>query len=106
MTGRLPRRTRAHVLETLSIQRVESILPAEWICRWVEDEEVRARALAGLALHLIQLPRQHLYPLWQESLSILVTCIRNDFLADLRALSPIIAALGGAEAVAETFRAI
>jgi len=36
MTG--PKRPRAHVLETLSIRHVESILPAEWICSIVQHD--------------------------------------------------------------------
>ncbi len=38
MTTPLPKRSRAHVLETLSRQHVESIFPAEWICRRVEGD--------------------------------------------------------------------
>jgi hypothetical protein len=62
--------------------------------------------MAELLPHLAQLPCQHLYPPWQETLPILAIRTRKDLLADLRALSPIIAALGGAEAVVETFHAI
>jgi hypothetical protein len=38
MTKRLPRRPRAHVLETLSRQHVEGVFPPEWVCRRVEDD--------------------------------------------------------------------
>jgi hypothetical protein len=48
----------------------------------------------------------NVYPLWQETLPILAARTRKDLLADLRALSPIITALGGAEVIVETFRAI
>jgi len=47
---RLPKRTRAHVLETLSRQHVESIFPTEWICRRVEDDyglDVRVEIVTG-----------------------------------------------------------
>ena len=43
-TGRLPRRTRAHVLETLSRQYVESIFPPEWVCHRIEDDYGRRGA--------------------------------------------------------------
>jgi len=67
---------------------------------------VRAKALAGLAPRLTQLPPQHLYTLWQETLPILADRPRQHLFADLRALEPVIAALGGVEAVTETFHAI
>ncbi|RME77121.1 MAG: hypothetical protein D6784_04300 [Chloroflexi bacterium] len=66
----------------------------------------RARALAGLAPRLARLERPTLYPLWADTLPVLAGRIREDLLADIRALEPVIAALGGAEAVAETCRAI
>ena len=47
---RLPKRTRAHVLETLSRQHVESIFPTEWVCRRVEDDyglDMRVEIVAG-----------------------------------------------------------
>jgi hypothetical protein len=47
-----------------------------------------------------------LYSLWTETLPLLARRTRNDLLADLRALEPVVARLGGPEAVAETFRAI
>jgi hypothetical protein len=46
----LPKRPRAHVLETLSRQYVESIFPAEWVCRRVEDDyglDMRVEIVAG-----------------------------------------------------------
>ena len=74
--------------------------------RAIGDADDRAKALVGLAPHLAQLPCQRLYPLWQETLPILAARTREDLLADLCALAPVIAALGGEEAVAETSRAI
>jgi len=47
---RLPKRTRAHVLETLSRQHVESTFPTEWVCRRVEDDyglDMRVEIVAG-----------------------------------------------------------
>ena len=47
MTEQLPKRPRTHVLETLSIQHVESTLPAEWICDTPsEDRTVKVWNLA------------------------------------------------------------
>jgi len=74
--------------------------------RAIGNEDDQAEVLADLVSHLAQLPRPHLYSLWQETLPILATRTRKDILADLRALEPVIAALGGAEAVVETFHAI
>jgi len=61
---------------------------------------------AALALRLAELPRPDLYPLWDETLPLLARRTRRNLLADLRALVPVIHALGGDEAIAETFRAI
>jgi len=47
---RLPKRTRAHELETLSRQHVESIFPAKWLCRQVEGDygiDLRVEIVAG-----------------------------------------------------------
>ena len=47
---RLPKRTRAHVLETLSRQHVEPIFPTEWVCRRVEDDyglDMRVEIVTG-----------------------------------------------------------
>ncbi|MGC8947416.1 MAG: hypothetical protein ACP5N6_14815 [Anaerolineae bacterium] len=47
-----------------------------------------------------------LYPCWAETLPLLARRRRKDLLSDLRALAPVIHALGGKPAAAETFRAI
>jgi hypothetical protein len=47
-----------------------------------------------------------LYPLWREILSNLAHHSRRDLLENFDALTPIIAALGGAESAVESFRAI
>lgn len=52
----------------------------------------RAEALAGLALETLQ-------PLWAETLPVLAARGRKDLLSDLRALAPVLDALGGKEAV-------
>jgi hypothetical protein len=74
--------------------------------RAIDDERSRAAALAALVPHLARLPCQALYPLWKTTLHHSATRPRKDLLADLRALLPVIATLGGEEAVVETFRAI
>ena len=38
LTQPLPKRTRAHILEGLSLRHIETILSPEWICRRVEDD--------------------------------------------------------------------
>jgi len=47
---RLPKRTRAHVLETRSRQHVESIFPTEWVCRRVGNDyglDMRVEIVTG-----------------------------------------------------------
>ena len=66
----------------------------------------RAITFKKLVPHLTELPRPDLYPLWDETLPVLARRTRRDLLADLRALVPVIHALDGEAAIAETFRAI
>jgi hypothetical protein len=70
------------------------------------SEARRGEALERLAPYLAQLSGPELYPVWQEMLPLLVTRARRDLLAGLCALEPVIAALGGEEAVEETFQAV
>ena len=52
------------------------------------------------------LPKPAVAPLWRDTLHALATRTRRDLLSDLKALIAVISKLGGAEAVAETARAI
>jgi hypothetical protein len=74
--------------------------------REIEDEYDRSRALAGLGPYLAEFPRTILFSLWRETLRILSTHRRRDLLGDIRALAPVVAALGGGEAVVEIIGAI
>jgi hypothetical protein len=98
---------RAVALAGLALHLPNDLLPkALAAARVIEYQDYRMEAMDGLAPRLAQLPCQYLYPLWQETLHLLAARTRKNLLLDLGALSPAIAALGGAEAVAETFRAI
>ena len=99
--------TRSQILVGLAPHLPESLLPeAVTAAREIRDADDRARALAGLAPRLAALPRPAFYPLWTEALPALARRTRRDLLSDLRALEPVIPALGGEPAVVETFRAI
>jgi len=93
----------------LKKQALWEALPA---ARQIEHEDDRARLLYRLALHLATLPCPIIARLWaepQDGLTLfhfLARRSRRDLLSDLRALAPDLAALGGEEAVTETFRAI
>jgi hypothetical protein len=84
---------------------IELALEADW-------DHARARALSDLASSLAALPLTSLAHLWLEDqkggnlLHALARRPRRDLLSDIRTLAPVIAALGGPEAVAETVRAI
>jgi len=84
----------------------EALKEALEIARGIEEEKYRAKALVALAPHLVKLAPQELYPLWREMLPVLAARPRKELLENLKALVPVILALGGREAVAETFRAI
>jgi hypothetical protein len=98
---------RAELLTALAARLPPELLPeALAAARVIKDEDARAKALATLAPRLAKLPRSILYRLWDETLPRLSRRTRRDLLSDLGALAPAIHALGGAEAVAETVRAI
>lgn len=91
---------------------------APWLVRLVDIKDALAalcalgrtwykgEGLHGLAPHLTKLPVPTLRPLWYDMLPNLARGTRADLLVHLRALLPVILALGGQEAIAETFRAI
>ena len=101
-------KTRAEALAALAPRLAELGYPQKGldVAREIERAYIRANALAGLAPRLAELPRPDLYRLWNEILPLLARRTRPDLLADLRALVPVIHALGGEEAIAETARAI
>lgn len=72
----------------------------------IGDVWFRVKALAELTAHLTELPLTTVVPLWHGMLHLLAGRTRRNLLSDIRTVEPIIAALGGEEAVAETFRAI
>jgi hypothetical protein len=74
--------------------------------REIQKADDRARVLAALAEPLAKLPRPALHPSWHETLSSLARRTRRDLLADLEALIPVIHALSGEAAIAETACAI
>jgi hypothetical protein len=73
--------------------------------RALGDIGARSRALAALAPQLAGFPRATLTSLWSETISALATRSRQDLLADLQALTPVLNALAGDGASAE-FREI
>jgi hypothetical protein len=92
--------------------RLSPHLPGSWSdhvfesIRAVQD----ARKRVGLLVELMSKPRvsdsREFYSVWYETLQILAARTRQDLLIDIQALGPVIAKLGGEEAIAETFRAI
>jgi hypothetical protein len=90
-----------HLPAGLREQAIEEALDANRESELEADDE-----LADLAHRLATLPRPALYFLWARTLPILARNTREDLLADLRFLAPILTALGGEKAVVETFRAI
>jgi hypothetical protein len=64
------------------------------------------RAVGKLVPYLVTLSPEGLLLVWRETLHTLATRTRQDLLEGLGAMAPVIFALGGADAVDETFRAI
>jgi hypothetical protein len=66
----------------------------------------RASAMYAAAEEAAGLPSDRLYPLWREVLHFASGRSREDLLISLKALIPVLTALGGAEAAGETAHAI
>lgn len=66
----------------------------------------RVSALGELAPHLAGVPLEHLLPIWRKTLHGMAEKSRQDQLAYLQHLGPVILALGGQRAIEETFQAI
>jgi hypothetical protein len=62
--------------------------------------------LAGLTPQLTEISFPVFLPLWQELFKHLARRSRQELFFDLQALTPVIAKLGGEEAIADLFHAI
>lgn len=89
---------RQRVLEELDSEQLATVD--------IVDKGARKRVLAALARHLARLPPAALYSLWSKTLHELKTHTRRDLLADLGAFAPVITALGGEAAAAQSFQAL
>jgi predicted MPP superfamily phosphohydrolase len=97
----------AHLLAALASYLPEAFYKeALTTARAIESPASRSWALSALLPLLLQQPAATLRDLWQNNLHHLATRARPDFLSDLRALCPTLVALGGQEAVAETYAAV
>ncbi|MFN6570731.1 NB-ARC domain-containing protein [Dendronalium sp. ChiSLP03b] len=98
---------RAHVLSALTEKLPPDLLPeALAAAKQIQNESDRAHVLSALAFGLSQIPSAELFPLWQDTLDKLSLHTRPDLLQDIKALFPVIFALGGEAATAEIARAI
>jgi hypothetical protein len=72
----------------------------------VDDAYQRQGRLQHVVLELVEVPPAVAYPFWCQALRLSATRVRTAFLSDLEALTPLIFALGGVAAIAETASAI
>ncbi|MBN4005992.1 NB-ARC domain-containing protein [Nostoc sp. LPT] len=99
--------SRAEALSALADKLPPELLPqALAAATAIQFEYSRAEALSALAKSLSQMLTAELFPLWQDTLYELSLRTRRDLLQDIKALFPVIFALGGKEATAELARAI
>lgn len=84
----------------------ESLDEVLLICKGLDMAETRIQVWASLSPRLAQIPLDSLYPMWQSLIRSLASRSRQDLVSDLQGLEPVIAAIGGAEAVGETIRSI
>ncbi|MFN6493611.1 hypothetical protein [Nostoc sp. DedQUE03] len=99
--------SRAQALSALADKLPDVLLPqALEAALAIQSERFRAQALSALASGLSQMPNAKLFPLWQNTLHELSVRTRPNLLQDIKALFPVIFALGGEAATAEVARAI
>src|SRR5262249_36521091 len=87
-------------------ERSRALAEALAAARAIRDVESRAEALSGLAPRLVSLPGSSLVRLWSNVLHNSSVRERRGLLSDLKALSPLILALGGPEGAREVASAI
>ncbi|MBN3893256.1 MAG: hypothetical protein HWQ43_30405 [Nostoc sp. JL31] len=98
---------RAKALNALADKLPPELLPeALAAARAIQHESDRVYALTALADSLSQMSAAELFPLWQDTLHELSLRTRPDLLQDIKALFPVIFALGGEAATVEIARAI
>jgi hypothetical protein len=84
----------------------ELLSEALGVARAIGYERYRALALSALAGQLASLPSSSLIKAWSVTLHQLLVRKRNELLCDLKALTPVILALGGRQAAEELASAI
>ncbi|AUB40288.1 SAM-dependent methyltransferase [Nostoc flagelliforme CCNUN1] len=98
---------RAEALSALAEKLPPELLPeALAAAKAIQDESNRAKVLSALASGLSQIPSAKLFPLWQDTLHELSLRTRPNLLINIKALFPVIFALGGEVATVEIARAI
>lgn len=88
-----------HLPEDLLAEAVEEM-------QKIKDEALRAEIMMQLMLRFVEHAPTRLYSFWRETLPILTQGTRQDLLSDFQTLTPVIVALGGPEAIEETYLAI
>ncbi|MFN6540367.1 MAG: hypothetical protein RM021_029010, partial [Nostoc sp. EkiNYC01] len=98
---------RAEALRALADKLPDVLLPqALEAAQAIQSESSRAQVLSALAFGLSQMPPSQLFPVWQHTLHQLSLRTRPNLLREIKALFPVIFALGGEAATAEIARAI
>jgi hypothetical protein len=86
--------------------RTEAFVELLRTARHISSFSDRRDRLAQIAPELTALPRARLFALWHEMVGELAERRREQLLADIAGLAPVVAALGGADGVREAARAI
>jgi hypothetical protein len=72
----------------------------------IDDVDERSETLSALVHQLSTRSASSVYPLWRHIIPVIASRTREDFLADLRTLLPLILLLGGPQTAAGIFQAI
>ncbi|MEH1850166.1 MAG: hypothetical protein V7L11_00405 [Nostoc sp.] len=95
--------SRAKALSALADKLLPEVLPdALPAAKQIQDERHRADALSSLAEKLSQIQKTELFDHWRNTLQVLSLRTRPNLLSDIRALTPVIFALGDKKAVKDT----
>jgi hypothetical protein len=87
-------------------EKIDSIKEALEFAKAIGVHNLRSDMLAKISHPLSELPIVTIYPIWQELHHILARRYRGDLLWDISALTPLILALGGIEALEQSSHAI
>jgi hypothetical protein len=98
---------RSKILSALASEIPEDLLSLAFkLTSEIKCETYRRDVLAKLATRLITTEFDQMYQIWLATIQTSTSRTRKDLLSDISAMTPVIATLGGADAIRETHKAV